>query len=86
MEPNTFGTDEFMLWCKELDAEPYLCLNFGTGTLDEAMAWVEYCNGTEDTHYANMRRENGHPEPYNVKYWALGNETWGDWQVRNIDR
>lgn len=73
-ESNEFGTDEFMQWCKEVDAEPYLCLNFGTGTLDEAMAWVEYCKGTEDTHYANLRRENGHPEPYNVKYWALGNE------------
>ena len=43
------------------------------------MAWVEYCNGTHDTYYANLRRQNGHPEPYNVKYWALGNEIWGPW-------
>ncbi|CBX97657.1 hypothetical protein IAQ61_001131 [Plenodomus lingam] len=84
VEPNSFGTDEFMEWCDELGAEPYLCLNFGTGTLDEAMAWVEYCNGVEDTHYANLRRQNGHPEPYNVKYWALGNECWGDWQVEQM--
>ena len=81
-EPNLIGTDEFMHWCKDImKAEPYLCLNFGTGTLDEALGWVEYCNGTNDTYYANLRRKNGHEEPYNVKYWALGNEMWGDWQV-----
>lgn len=84
IESNAFGTDEFIQWCKLLEAEPYICLNFGTGTLDEALAWLEYCNSTEDTFYANMRRENGHPEPYNVKYWALGNETWGDWQVEQM--
>ena len=70
-----------MQWCKIVGCEPYLCFNFGTGTLDEALNWVEYCNGTKDTHYANLRRANGHPEPYNVKYWALGNEVWGPWQV-----
>lgn len=84
VEPNSFGTDEFMSWCKVVNAEPYLCLNFGTGTLDEAMAWLEYCNGTKDTHFANLRRKNGHAEPYNVKYWALGNEVWGDWQVMQM--
>lgn len=81
VEPNTFGTDEFMAWCAELGAEPYLCFNFGTGTLDEALSWLEYCNGTGDTFYANMRRKNGHEAPYKVKYWALGNEMWGPWQV-----
>jgi alpha-L-arabinofuranosidase len=84
VETNHFGTDEFMAWCKAVDAEPYLCLNFGTGTLDEAMAWVEYCNGTKDTYYANLRRKNGHSEPYKVKYWALGNEVWGPWQVNQM--
>ncbi|PSN64741.1 alpha-L-arabinofuranosidase protein-like protein [Corynespora cassiicola Philippines] len=84
VEGNTFGTDEFMQWCKELDAEPYLCLNFGTGTLDEALGWVEYCNSSQDTYYANLRRENGRSEPYKVKYWALGNEMWGDWQVEQM--
>lgn len=44
-----------------------------------ALAWLEYCNGDRDTHYANMRRANGHEKPYNVKYWALGNEVWGPW-------
>lgn len=74
------GTDEFMKWLDVLSegkgtrVEPYLCLNFGTGTLDEALAWVEYCNGTKNTYYANLRRKNGRAEPYAVKYWALGNE------------
>lgn len=62
-------------------AEPYICINLGTGTLDEARNWVEYCNGTTNTHYANLRRQNGHPEPYNVKYWGLGNEMYGSWQI-----
>ncbi|RDL39089.1 Glycoside hydrolase [Venustampulla echinocandica] len=86
-ETNQFGTDEFMHWLsvlgegQEKKIEPYFCLNFGTGTLDEALAWVEYCNGTRNTYYANLRRKNGREEPYNIKYWALGNETWGPWQV-----
>ena len=70
-----------MKWCKMMNCEPYLCLNMGTGTLMEALAWVEYCNSTSNTYYANLRRQNGHPEPYNVKYWALGNEIYGPWQV-----
>ena len=81
LESNQFGTDEFMTWCNEVGAEPYLCLNFGTGTLDEALAWVEYCNGDKNTYYANMRRKNGREAPYHVRYWALGNEMWGPWQV-----
>ncbi|KAK7921191.1 hypothetical protein PG985_009213 [Apiospora marii] len=94
VESNQFGTDEFMAWLDVLSAnrtdgtrvEPYLCLNMGTGTLDEALAWVEYCNGTRDTYWANKRRENGHPEPYRVKYWALGNEIWGPWQVEQMTK
>lgn len=92
VESNEFGTDEFMAWLdvlsegKERRVEPYMCLNFGTGTLDEALAWVEYCNGTRDTYWANKRRENGHPEPYKVKYWALGNEVWGPWQIEQMTK
>ena len=81
IETNAFGTDEFMHWCSIVGCEPYLCLNMGTGTLDEALAWLEYCNGTKNTYYANLRHANGHEEPYKVKYWALGNEVWGPWQV-----
>jgi alpha-N-arabinofuranosidase len=80
-EPNRFGTDEFVEYCRLLGTEPYICVNMGTGTLDEAQGWVEYCNGTGDTYWANLRRENGHEEPYNVRYWGLGNELYGEWQI-----
>jgi len=80
-ESNRFGTDEFMEYCRTLGIEPYLCVNMGSGTMDEARAWVEYCNGIGDTYWANLRRQNGHEEPYNVKYWGLGNEMYGRWQI-----
>lgn len=80
-ESNRFGTDEFMQYCRTIDTEPYLCVNMGTGTIDEAQAWVEYCNGTGNTYWANLRRQNGHEEPYGVKYWGLGNEMYGRWQI-----
>jgi alpha-N-arabinofuranosidase len=53
----------------------------GTGSLEEALAWIEYCNGSGATQWAQRRRENGHPGPYRVRYWGLGNEMYGDWQV-----
>jgi alpha-N-arabinofuranosidase len=81
VESNRFGTDEFIAYCREIDTEPYICVNMGTGTIDEAANWVEYCNGTGDTYWANLRRQNGHPEPYNVTYWGLGNEMYGGWQI-----
>ncbi|MDX6344799.1 MAG: alpha-L-arabinofuranosidase [Trebonia sp.] len=80
-EPNTFGTDEFLAYCAELGTEPYICLNMGTGTLAEALAWVEYCNSARNTAWASRRRGNGRAEPYGVRYWALGNEMYGQWQV-----
>jgi alpha-N-arabinofuranosidase len=80
-ESNRFGTDEFIAYCRAIGAEPYICVNMGTGTIDEAQAWVEYCNGTSDTYWANLRRQNGHEEPYRVKYWGLGNEMYGHWQL-----
>ena len=83
-EPNTFGTDEFLAYCAELGTEPYICLNMGTGTLAEALAWVEYCNSARNTHWAARRRANGHDEPYGVRYWALGNEMYGPWQVGQL--
>jgi alpha-N-arabinofuranosidase len=84
VEPNFFGTDEFIEYCRALDVEPYICLNMGTGTLDEARAWVEYSNGVSDTYWANLRRANGHPEPYGVRYWGLGNEMYGAWQIGHL--
>jgi alpha-N-arabinofuranosidase len=76
-ESNQFGTDEFMKYCKMSGAEPYLCFNVGSGTPAEALDWLEYCNGKESTSLAAMRAANGHPEPYNVRYWSIGNENWG---------
>ena len=84
-ESNRFGTDEFLGFCRRLDTEPYICANAGTGTLDEAAAWVEYCNGWGNTHYANRRRQCGNTVPYNVRYWGLGNEMYGDWQIAHLD-
>jgi alpha-N-arabinofuranosidase len=70
-ESNEFGTDEFLKWCEVVGTEPYLCLNFGTGTLDEALGWVEYCNSDRPSYYANLRRQNGREKPYNVNSLAL---------------
>jgi alpha-L-arabinofuranosidase len=80
-ESNRFGTDEYLAYCAELGTEPYICLNMGTGTLADALAWVEYCNSAGSTHWADRRRENGRAEPWRVTYWGLGNEMYGDWQV-----
>ncbi|GAI11507.1 unnamed protein product, partial [marine sediment metagenome] len=80
-ETNRFGTDEFIEYCRAVGAEPYICVNIGTGNLDEAIHWLEYCNSTGNTYYAKLRAKNGHPEPYRVKYWGVGNENYGEWQV-----
>lgn len=80
-EPNSFGTDEFIAWCREVGCAPYICTNGGNGTAEEMANWVEYCNGPHPTRYANRRRENGHDEPFAVKYWGIGNESYGDWQI-----
>ena len=85
VESNQFGTNDFIEYCRHIGAEPYICVNMGTGTVDEAMGWVEYCNGSQDTYYADLRRSSGHSEPFNVKYWGLGNELYGPWQIGHKD-
>lgn len=70
---NHFGTDEFMEYSRLIGADPFLTVNMSTGTAEEAADWVEYCNGA-DTYYAGLRKQNGHEQPYKVKYWGLGNE------------
>ncbi|MBX7124551.1 MAG: alpha-N-arabinofuranosidase [Cyclobacteriaceae bacterium] len=80
-EPNTVGTDEWIQFSRAAGAEPYICVNMGTGTWDEARNWVEYCNGKPGLYYSDLRAKNGHPEPYKVKFWGLGNEVDGDWQM-----
>ncbi len=79
-DPNTFGTDEFVAWCRAIDAEPYICTNAGTGTPEEMSDWVEYCNGHLGK-WARLRADNGAAEPHNVKYWSVGNENWGGHEI-----
>ncbi len=81
VEPNTFGTDEFIPFCRKIGAEPYIAVNCGNGDMQEAQDWVEYCNGDLATYWAEQRRRNGHPHPYGVKYWGIGNEVDGPWQI-----
>lgn len=77
-----FGTDEFVELCRQLGVEPQICVNMGTGTAEEAARWVEYCNGDADrTAMGALRAAGGHPEPYGVKYWEIGNEMYGPWQA-----
>jgi alpha-L-arabinofuranosidase len=83
LESNRFGTDEFLRYCERLGTDPYICINAGLGTVDDARHWVEYCNETRHTYWADQRRKNGREEPYKVKYWALGNEIDGPWQLGN---
>lgn len=79
-DPNTFGTDEYIKWCRVIGAEPYICTNAGTGTPEEMSDWVEYCN-LNIGKYGRRRIANGYAEPYNVKYWSVGNENYGEWEL-----
>jgi alpha-L-arabinofuranosidase len=86
-DPNSFGTDEFVQWCRLIGAEPYICTNAGTGTEEEMSDWVEYCNLKDQGHNAKMRIENGSPEPFNVQYWSIGNENYlgGEIGAKTVD-
>lgn len=102
-ESNQFGNDEFIEYCRLVGAEPFITVNAGSGTAEEAAHWVEYCNlekrpvktrfrrfneeyykQIDDSRYVKLRKRYGHQEPYAVKYWSIGNETWGDFQVGNL--
>ena len=72
-EPNTFGTDEFIQLCRDVDSEPMINVNIKDG-LQNTLDWIEYCNGDVTTTWGAQRAKNGHPEPYNVKYWVVDNE------------
>lgn len=80
-ESNQFGTNEFIEFCRLLGTEPYLVVNCGDGSMREARDWVEYCNGTEDTALVKLRRQHGYDAPHKVRYWGIGNEVDGPWQI-----
>lgn len=80
-EPNTFGTDEFVKWCRKIGAEPYIITNAGTGSLEEMSDWVEYCN-LNIGQWGRQRIANGYPEPHNVRYWCIGNENLAPWEMQ----
>jgi alpha-N-arabinofuranosidase len=84
LETNQFGTNEFMQWCKRVGTEPLLGFNLGTGTPEMAAAYVEYCNVDRGTKWSDLRRSHGVEEPHNVRYWCLGNEMDGPWQMGHM--
>ena len=77
MEPNFVGTEEFVQLCRYVNAEPLLCIRWNGKSPEDAAAQVEYLNGTADSKWRRRRAENGHPEPYSVRYWQIGNEVGG---------
>jgi alpha-N-arabinofuranosidase len=81
LESNQFGTNEFIQFCRRLDTEPYLVVNCGDGDAREARDWVEYCNGAQETALVKLRRQHGFDAPHRVKYWGIGNEVDGHWQI-----
>jgi len=76
-ESNHFGTHEFVDVCRQVGAEPYICLNVGSGSPREARDWIEYCNAEGNTTLANQRRANGGSQSFRVRYFGVGNENWG---------
>jgi len=85
MQTNDVGMDEFMTLCKLIGADPYISVNAGFGDAHSAAEEVEYMNGSVNTRLGAMRARNGHPEPYHVKFWDIGNEPYGTWQLGRTD-
>lgn len=84
VEHNDFGTDEFLLFCRLIGAEPMIAANTGFGDAYSAAQWVEYTNGATSTIGGGWRAKNGHEAPYGVRYWCVGNEMWGNWQLGHM--
>lgn len=81
VQPNDVGTDEFVTLCRLLGVDPYITVNAGFGDAWSARQLVEYANGAATTPMGKWRAANGHPAPYHVKFWGIGNEAWGDYQM-----
>ena len=84
IEHNDVGIHEFMELCEVLDAEAFIAVNTGLGSVQETAQEVQYCNGRTDTAMGKLRAENGHAQPFGVKWWAVGNEMYGDWQLGHM--
>jgi alpha-N-arabinofuranosidase len=84
LETNQFGTDQFITWARAVGTEPLFGTNFGTGTVESTVALLEYCNVEKGTRWSDLRRQHGYEKPHNVKYWCLGNEMDGPWQIGHI--
>lgn len=85
IETNHFGTNEFIEFCRAIRTEPMLGVNMGTGTIQDAADLVEYCNAPTGTQFADLRAAHGYPEPHNVRYWCVGNEMDGPWQIGHLE-
>ena len=85
LESNDMGIDDFMAFCRLLGAEPYIAVNTGLGDAHSAAEEVEYVNGPVTTRLGQLRAANGHPAPYGVKIWGIGNEMYGPWQWGHMD-
>jgi alpha-N-arabinofuranosidase len=85
VETNDVGTDEYIDFCRLARCEPYINVNLGTGSAAEAAGWVEYCNGGARTKGGRLRAKHGSRKPYNVRYWEIGNETYGEFEIGNLD-
>lgn len=85
IETNKFGTNEFMDFCKKINAQPMLGVNMGTGSIQSASDLVEYCNTASGTYWSDLRIQHGHRSPHNVRYWCVGNEMDGHWQIGHLD-
>jgi len=84
IEHNDVGLHEYLDLCRQIDAEAFIAVNTGLGGAEEAAAQVEYVNGAAETKHGKLRAQNGHPAPYAVKWWAVGNEMYGDWQLGHM--
>ncbi len=84
VEHNDFGLDEFMTFCQLLDTEPYIAVNSGLGGVESAVQELQYANGGSDTPMGVWRTRNGHAKPYRVKWWGIGNEMYGGWQLGHM--
>jgi alpha-N-arabinofuranosidase len=84
VEHNDVGIHEYMELMELINAEPFIAVNTGLGTVEEVAEEIKYCNGPVDSDMGRLRAANGHPEPYGVKWWAVGNEMYGDWQLGHM--